>query len=94
MKSRTRQFCAALAVGMGLVLVLLAGLQRAQAASATLFVKPGGSGTACTQLTSCALQTALDQAADGDTVYVATGIYTGAGGAVITVTKSITLYGG
>jgi len=79
---------------MGLVLLLLASLQRARAASATLFVKPGGSGTLCTQLASCALQTALDQATDGDTIYVAVGAYTGTGGAVITVTKSITLYGG
>ena len=94
MNGRTRQFCATLAVGMGLVLVLLAGLQRARAASATLFVKPSGSGTACTQLASCALQTALDQATDGDAIYVAPGVYTGTGGAVITVTKSITLYGG
>ncbi|MBU0703309.1 MAG: right-handed parallel beta-helix repeat-containing protein, partial [Chloroflexi bacterium] len=96
MNSRTRQFCAVLAVGIGLTLILLAGLQRAQAAPAgtLLFVKTSGSGTACTQLSPCTLQIALAQAADGDTGYVAGGAYTGAGGAVITVTKSITLYGG
>jgi len=59
-----------------------------------LFVKPDGAGTACTQSSPCDLQTALVQAFDGDTIYVATGTYTGTGDAVITVTKSITLYGG
>ncbi len=75
---------------------MLAGLQRAQAAPASgmLFVKTGGSGTACTQSSPCGLQTALGQAAGGDTIYIASGVYTGAGGAVITVTESITLYGG
>jgi len=96
MNSRTQQLYVVLAVGIGLALILLAGLQRAQAApaGAPLFVKPSGSGTVCTQPSPCALQTALDQAADGDTIYVAEGVYTGADGAVITVTKSITLYGG
>jgi uncharacterized repeat protein (TIGR01451 family) len=58
------------------------------------FVTTGGSGTACTQAVPCALQTALDQATDGYTIYVAQGTYTGAGGAVVTATQSIALYGG
>ena len=51
-------------------------------------------GTACAQDDPCALSTALDQAADGDTIYVAQGTYTGSGQAVITVTHTITMYGG
>ncbi|MGQ9709378.1 MAG: right-handed parallel beta-helix repeat-containing protein [Anaerolineae bacterium] len=85
----------ALTLGLGLTLILLAGLHTARALTATdRFVKPTGSGSACTQATPCALQTALSQATDGDTIYVAAGVYTGTGAAVITVTKSITLYGG
>jgi hypothetical protein len=89
----------ALTLSLGLMLALLAGLQRAQAtpAAANLFVKPGGTGSTCTQMMPCALQTALSQAVDGDTIYVAGGNYTGKGThdmPVISVTQSITLYGG
>jgi hypothetical protein len=61
------------------------------------FVKPGGSGPWCLQSDPCgSIQYAVDQCTpgNGDTIYVAGGIYTGTGSAVITVTKSITLYGG
>ena len=58
-----------------------------------LFVSLGGSGD-CSQSAPCDLHTALAQAGDGDTVYIAQGTYTGTGLAVIIVTKSITLYGG
>jgi len=68
--------------------------QPAAADPGELFVKPGGSGTECSQEKPCALQTALAQASDGDVIYLAQGVYTGIGGAVITLTKSITLYGG
>jgi parallel beta-helix repeat protein len=93
---KTKRLIGILALGLGLTLALLAGLQMAQAATTATnrFVKPIGSGSACTQMTPCALQTALGQAVDGDTLYVAGGVYTGTGGAVITVTKSITLAGG
>jgi len=60
----------------------------------TLFVKPDGAGTACSQANPCALQTALEQAGDGSTIYLAQGIYTGTGAAVISITRSITLAGG
>ena len=40
------------------------------------------------------MQTALSQAGDSDTIYVAQGTYTGTGTVVIDVTRSITLYGG
>jgi len=79
---------------VGLFLLLNETPQVARADPGDLFVKPDGSGTACSQASPCALQTALAQASDGDTIYVAGGTYTGTGAAVITVTKSITLYGG
>jgi hypothetical protein len=65
------------------------------ATAGTLFVKPAGSGTACTQAAPCTLQTAAAQALAGDLVYLAAGTYLGAGpGAVVTVTGGYTLYGG
>ena len=78
------------------VLLLLNGTSQAAPAApgVLLFVTLGGSGTTCSQATPCPLQTALVQASDGDTIYVAGGTYTGTGSAVVTVTKSIILYGG
>ena len=73
---------------------LLALLQTTYAAPDDLFAAPSGGGTDCTQAQPCALQTALSQASDSDTIYVAAGTYTGTGTAVISVTKSITLCGG
>ena len=64
------------------------------AAATQLFVSSNGTGTTCAQGNPCTLQTALEQANDNDTIYLAQGTYTGAGDAVITVTKSIVLYGG
>ena len=92
---KTKRLFVILALGIGLLLTLLAGLQMAQAtpAATNFFVKPGGNGD-CSQNSSCALQTALNQAANGDTIYVAEGVYTGTGAAVVTLTQSITLYGG
>jgi hypothetical protein len=61
------------------------------------FVKPGGTGGWCLQDDPCgSIQYAIDECepGNGDTIYVAGGTYTGTGSAVITVTKSITLYGG
>ncbi len=82
----------------GLLLVglfsVLNAPQSAHASPGDRFVLPGGSGTACSQAQPCRLQTALAQATDGDTIYLAGGTYTGTGAAVITITKSITLYGG
>jgi len=78
----------------GLFLLLNGAPQITRAAPADLFVSTTGSGSACTQAAPCALQTALENGDDGNTIYVAGGDYTGVGGAVITITKSITLYGG
>ena len=93
---KAKRLIGILVLGLGLVLALLAGLQMAQAAptATNFFVQPNGTSNACTQFAPCALQTALNKTADGDTIYVAEGVYTGTGGAVITVTRSITLYGG
>lgn len=79
-------------IGLLLLFALMSSSVTAQAS--TLFVAPDGTGTACTQAHPCALSTALARAHDGDTLYLAEGRYTGTGAAVITLTKSITLYGG
>lgn len=78
---------------VGLFLLLNGASQIAHADPADLFVTPGGTG-GCSQAAPCTMQTALSTATDGDTIYFAGGIYTGSGGAVITTTQSITLYGG
>ncbi len=88
-----------LVLSLGLALALLVGLQLAQAkpTATNLFVKPTGSGSTCTQAAPCALQIALSQAVNGDTIYAAAGNYAGKGAnvnPVISVTQSITLYGG
>jgi len=94
---RTKQFLTILALTLGLVLTLalLAGLHTTHAAPTATdrFVTPTGSGD-CSQVSPCALQTALNLATNGDTIYVAEGTYTGTGTAVITLTRSITLSGG
>jgi putative cofactor-binding repeat protein len=79
---------------VGLFLLLDGAPRIARAAPGDLFVTTDGSGPGCTQANPCDLATALNQSADGDTVYVAQGTYTSAGTAVVTVTKSITLFGG
>ncbi len=94
---KTKRLLGILVLSLGLTLTLLAGLKMAQATptAANLFVKPDGTGSACTQAIPCALQTALDQATkDGSVLYVAGGTYTGTGAAVVTLTRSIVLYGG
>ena len=79
---------------VGLFLLLNETSQMAHAAPGDLFASSTGSDTACTQANPCDLATALNQSTNGDTIYVAQGTYTGAGTAVVTVTKSITLFGG
>ncbi len=78
-------------LALGLVALPPAG---ADPAAPTGFVSPIGTGSVCSQAAPCALQTALTQAANGATIYVAQGAYTGTGGAVVALTKSIALYGG
>ncbi len=85
---------ASLTLLIGLLLLLSGTPQIASAAPTNLFVSTGGTGTDCTQPNPCVLATALNQSSDGDTIYVAQGTYTSTDGAVLTVTKSITIYGG
>jgi len=92
-----RRTFAVLTLALGLTLGLLiafSAFSPVRADPGVLFVKPDGSGTDCSQASPCSLQTALAQSSDGATIYVAGGTYTGTGAAVITVTRSITLYGG
>jgi len=82
--------CAAVAVALWFGLV-----QAAPATGPTTrFAAAGGSGGTCSQSAPCLLPTGLAQSSNGDTLYVEQGHYTGSGAAVITVTRSITLYGG
>src|SRR5512136_779423 len=76
-----------------LFLLLSGTIQTASAAPGEWFVTPGGGGN-CSQGSPCDLEDALSAAAGGDAIYIAEGNYTGTGGAVITLTQSITLYGG
>ena len=77
-----------------LLLVLARTSPAARANPGSLFVKPDGSGSLCSQASPCALQTALARATDGDIIYLAGGLYTGSGGAVITLTRSVVVRGG
>jgi hypothetical protein len=80
---------------IGLLSLLRGMSQTARAAlSNTWFASTAGDGSVCTQSTPCSLQSALTKAIDGEAIFVAAGTYTGAGGAVITLTKNIALYGG
>ena len=95
--SKYKHFVLSLATGgllLGGLFSLLNGTpQIAHADPGDRFVTISGVGD-CSQGNPCDLQTALSQAVNGDTLYLAQGTYTGTGGAVITVTKNITFYGG
>ncbi len=92
--SAARSFGVSLLI-LGLFLTGLAHVARgAPPTAGPLFVQPNGTGTACTQSVPCDLATALAKATDGSTLYLAGGTYTGTGAAVITVTASLTIYGG
>jgi hypothetical protein len=78
---------------VGLHVLLNRAPEVAVADSGDLFVSPGGDGV-CLQDDPCDLQTALAAAAGGESIYMATGTYTGTGAAVITVTRSVAILGG
>ncbi len=85
--------------GMLLVAGLLIGFAGSAhsalaAGGTTLFAKPNGTGTSCTQSTPCALQTAVVQAANGDVIILSHGTYTSTGSSVVSITKSLSIYGG
>jgi hypothetical protein len=77
----------------GLFLLLSGAPQVARANPGNYFVTYSGAGD-CSQANPCNLQTALGAAGNGDAIYIEVGTYTGSGGAVITVTHSIAIYGG
>jgi hypothetical protein len=58
------------------------------------FATPTGSGSACSQDAPCSLQTAIADAAAGDTVHLAGGVFTGSGSSIVTITVSMTVQGG
>lgn len=78
---------------IGLLVFLAGNSQAALAGNGDLFVSPGGGGD-CSQASPCDLQTALGTALDGDRIYLAAGTYTGSGDAVVTLSHSVSLYGG
>jgi hypothetical protein len=63
-------------------------------AATTRFAAANGSGGGCTQAAPCALKDGLAQSGNGDTLYVKQGTYLGSGAAVLTLTHSISLFGG
>jgi hypothetical protein len=91
----------ALCLGIGSLLVVgLSALlgepaRIALADQGMLFVSTLGGGTECSQSNPCGLQTALSEASDGETIYVAGGTYTGTGSlGAFHIAKSVAIYGG
>lgn len=93
MKSLRLPFALSLALAC---LFALAGVwpRPALSAATQFFVKANGSGTTCSQAAPCALQTAINQSASGDTIYAASGVYTGTSTAVAYLTEGVALLGG
>lgn len=78
---------------LGLFCLLIDKPLLVRAAPDDMFVTPFGSGD-CSQVNPCDLDSALSQAIDGDTLYLAQAVYTSSRDAVVTVTRRITLHGG
>jgi hypothetical protein len=99
---KTQHMLSACVLGVSmtlLVLGLLSGplLAQARVAAAVRYVATTGSDTgSCTTIVGrCrTVQYAVSIANPSDEIWLAGGTYTGTGAAVITITKSITLYGG
>ncbi len=85
---------AGLAAGMTILHLSSCPTAVAGPAASTWFASSSGGGAPCTQASPCSLDTAIGSAAAGDTIYVEEGTYTGSGPSVVTLTSSITLYGG
>jgi len=77
-----------------ITLVTLLACGAPAGAAEFLFVSPGGSGDACANLAPCTLATAMSKAAEGDTLALAGGTYTGTGAAVIEPATSLVIRGG
>lgn len=80
----------------GFMLLLNLANPNAWASTGALFASTTGTGTDCTQGNPCSLQTALGQAVDSDSLFVAGGTYTSTSSiSVVHISnKSFTLYGG
>jgi uncharacterized repeat protein (TIGR01451 family) len=95
--SRYRHIVFILAAGGLLTLVMIIVVTQPGRAAGPWYVAPGGDdgndclspGAACASING-----AIGKANSGDTVYVATGTYTGAGTEVVLVDKTVTLSGG
>jgi hypothetical protein len=85
---------ALLAVGLLVLLSLASPTPTVGADPGDLFVTVTGSSKLCLQSSPCSLQRALSQAVADDNIYVAAGTYTYAGTEVVSITKSLDLYGG
>lgn len=76
------------------LIVMGAGHPTLADGGATWFVSPSGSGTACSQAAPCSLTQGLVAASEGDTLYLAGGIYTESGDVVAKIPRTVTLRGG
>jgi len=76
------------------LLAIVFRMAGAEPDATALFASSTGGGSLCTRTFPCRLIFALGAASTGDTIYVKGGTYTGLGPSVITVTKSITIFGG
>jgi hypothetical protein len=76
------------------LLVVVFRIAGAEPAASLRYASTTGSGFACLKANPCRLIIAVGQASTGDTIYVKGGTYTGLGPSVITVTKTITMFGG
>ncbi len=95
MTMRTFQYVKTIGLSLLSLILLFCLLPRSiSAANTNYFVKATGSGTTCSQAAPCSLVTAIGKAQISDTVYVASGTYTGTGSNVVMITKSIALLGG